>query len=253
MRTKLVAAVSAGAAAVAVVTLMAGAAAAAVKLGSPPPAPPTTAYPKVTIKSGVCPEWAEAVNAARKAYDSALKIYESDVRLFDPGPGRGPYQSAEKTNMQATRVDQAAIALIEALYGQAKCQNDAANPADKCIDELLAYYKLADQLPATQNIQNNDLINLNMAKNSKYATPSEIAALQKDYAAAAAATAKLVDQIAAQKKAAIEKGCMPPPPPTPAPTKSSTPPSSPSPSPTTSGSPTPTPTPRPSTTTAGTS
>ncbi len=246
MKTKLIAAVSAGVAAVAVVTLIAGVATAGV--GSP-----TSPYPNVPINPKVCKVQAADVKAAQAAYNEALANYKSWLNLFNRTP---PAASRYQLNTAQQALDKAVIALDNARYAQATCQNNAANPKDKvCVNLALELNRLLDELPVTQDLQAIAADNLNMALKLWAYVPPRISAtaLNADkaaYAAAVAATEKLEAQIENQEKAVSEAGCKNAVRPKPTPTKSSTTPSSPSPSPSRSGSPTSTPTPMPSTTTA---
>ncbi len=241
MKTKLVAAVSAGVAAVAAVTLIAGMATGAVA-ALPPVPTPTMPYPAVPANPNpkVCAEDAAAVKAAQDAYNAALAIYNSDLRLFYKEGG--PYASAKDVLNARTAVDEAVIALIKARYAQATCWNDATKPQNNCVNLNLALNRLLDELPATKDIQANAQRLLQMAQKlpKGYVTPTELSALKKAVAQAAAATAALVAQIAAQKKEVIKANCAIDERPPPAPTKS------PSPTPSTSGSPTSAPTTSPS-------
>jgi hypothetical protein len=248
MKSKLIAAVSAGAAAVAAVTLIAGVA--AVAAPAIPPAPtPTVPYP-ATPKSDDCAVEAATVTKQQDIYDFWLNRYNKYFNLYKKGA------ASQQTLYQIREsLDAAVLALDNARYALAKCQNDTTTK-NKCVDLNLVLNQDLDELLVYEDLQmiaqfNYDgvltLYNEHKASEEQLEEALSLLKVAKDNTNIQNA------KISSQKKALAKANCgadpRPPAPPTPAPTKSSTPTSSPSPTPTTSGSPTPTLTPRPSTST----
>jgi hypothetical protein len=246
MKTKLIAAVSAGAAAVAAVTLIASVTAVAAPEVPPPPTP-TVPYPAVP-KSDDCEVEASKVDKPQDIYDFWKNRYNKYLDLY--------YQNKfSQKDLYAIResLDAAIIALDDARYALAKCQNDTTAKS-KCVDLNLGLNQLLDELPVYEDLQmiaqfNYDgvlaLFNAHKASEEQLEEAAALLKVAKDN------TNLQNVKIKSQKKALAKANCTadprPPALPKPTPTKSSTPTSSPSPSPTTSRSPTPTP--RPSTTT----
>jgi hypothetical protein len=235
MKVKLIAGVSAVVGAVAVVTLIAGVATAGI--GSP-----TSPYPNVPINPKVCKAEAIKVAQAQIKYNRALSNYETELRLFNRGAA-----SAYQLRTARKAVDESVIALDNAKYAQATCQNNEANPKDKdCVNLALELNRLLDELPVTQDLQAIATANYVMAEQllSRHAiSQAEFNMFKDAYEEAKLQTHLVEQQIADQKEKVTKAGCKNAVRPTPTPTKTT---GSPSPSPSPSGSPTSTPTGSPS-------
>ena len=142
MKTRLFAVLSGTAVLLTGIVLLAGIAAAA------PPAP-TTPYPDVTIKVGVCPEEALTSEQSVGDYGTALDTYNKALLAVQRGVG-----AAQDLRDAQQALDNATIALINAKYAEATCQNNAAKPEDKdCVNLALELNRRIDKLAITQDLE----------------------------------------------------------------------------------------------------
>lgn len=112
-----------------------------------PPPTPTDPYPAVPINADVCRAEKIKVDQAKLGYDQALREYN---RLI---AGGSAFSEQEKRRARKA-LDEAAIALNNARYAQAKCQNAAADPANRnCVDLTLELNRLIDELALTKDLE----------------------------------------------------------------------------------------------------
>lgn len=199
MKTRILGALSAVAAAALGVVLIASAASAA-------PPTPTTTYPAVPINANVCQAQALKVTQAQNTYNTALGVYNRAVQALNAGVGS---QMEVLTTQQA--LDNATIALNDANYAQATCQNTAANPANaNCITLTLEFNRLTDDLVATQDLEavakGISTIDTN-GFNQGVVSKAEYQAALAAYQSAQAQTKLVQTQIATALTAATNAGC----------------------------------------------
>lgn len=241
MKAKLIAVVSAIVAAVAAIVLAASLAAAGIGT-------PTTPYPPVPINPKVCKTDAIKVAQAQLKYDQALTNYKRVLKLFDRRAA-----SAQELRNARQALDESVIALDNAKYAEATCQNNAANPKDKnCVNLALELNRLLDELPVTQDMEAIAKTNFDVAKRllAQHAiSHEEYEKIKAAYENAKLQTQLVEQEITDQKEKVAKAGCKnaerPSPTPTPTPSVSPTPTPSRTPTPTpspTSPRPTPTPT-----------
>jgi hypothetical protein len=110
---------------------------------------PTTPYPTVKVDPKVCLVEAIKVEQALVKYDDAVATYRRILKLAGTGAA-----SAESLRNAQAAVDNAGIALNDANYAQATCQNTTAAPADKdCINLALELNRLIDNLAYTKDLE----------------------------------------------------------------------------------------------------
>jgi hypothetical protein len=199
VKTRILGALSAVAAATLGVVLIASAASAA-------PPTPTTTYPAVPIIANACPAQAIKVTQAQNTYNNALAVYNRAVQALNAGVGS---QMEVLTTQQA--LDNATIALNDANYAQATCQNTTANPANaNCVTLTLEFNRLTDDLAVTQDLEavakaisTIDTNGYNQGVVSKAEYEAALTAYQN-----AQAQTKLVQvQLTAAQTAATNAGC----------------------------------------------
>lgn len=143
MRSRLLAILSALAVTATGIVLLSSAAVAA------PPPTPTDPYPAVPINQNVCRAEKIKVDQAKLLYDQALRDYERAV-----AGGNAGVVSAQERRRLRKALGEASIALNSARYAQAKCQNTAANPANRnCVDLTLELNRLVDELVITRDLE----------------------------------------------------------------------------------------------------
>ncbi|MFC4586582.1 hypothetical protein [Sphaerisporangium corydalis] len=110
---------------------------------------PTTPYPNVPANAEVCKLEQNAVDTAQVEYDFSADEYADGVKLEATQT-----ISAEELHKLRIAMDQAGIVLNNAKYELAKCQNTAANPADKeCVGLALELNRLIDELAWRKDLE----------------------------------------------------------------------------------------------------
>ncbi|GHJ47592.1 hypothetical protein Cs7R123_49340 [Catellatospora sp. TT07R-123] len=209
------------------------------------PVPPSTPFPAVSVNPDVCKAEKIRVDQAQLRYNQALATYNRVLEAYR----RGAASAQELRNAQKA-VDEAALALNNARYAQAVCQNNAANPANKdCVNIALELNRLLDELAITKDLEAlakayfeaaqyaYDHGAMSVEEYERIKTAYELAKLQT----------QLIEQLIADQRArAAAAGCkdVERPPASPSPSPSA--PASPSPSPTTGPGPSSSPVPVPS-------
>ncbi|MBM7082991.1 MULTISPECIES: hypothetical protein [Micromonospora] len=229
MNARLVAMWSALAVAVTGIVLVAGMASAA-------PVAPTTPYPSVPINPNVCKAEKIKVDQAKLLHDQAVASYNRVLQLFNRGAA-----SAQELRDAQKAVDQAALALNNARYAEATCQNNAANPADRnCVNLTLELNRLIDELAITKDLEALAKAHFDAATRlfqSGAMSVEEYQKIKTAYDVAKLQTALIEQLIADQRARTTAAGCRNVDRPTPTP--SSPAPSSPAPSGSPSTSPAP--------------
>jgi hypothetical protein len=182
-----------------VVLTMGGAATAAIPS-------PTTPYPNVTINPAVCQAQAIQVQQAQNTYNNALANYNRTLQLY-----RQNAASAYQLRTDQAAVDAAGIALNDAKYAQATCQNNAAAPADRnCINLALELNRLIDNLAYTQDLQGIATANYQMAQRlyaQRAMSLQEFQSFQTAYQNAVLQTQLVQQQITDQRARTTAAGC----------------------------------------------
>jgi hypothetical protein len=120
----------------------------------------TTPYPNVPINGAVCQAEAIRVQQAQNTYNNAMANYTRTLQVYRRGAA-----SAYELRTDQAAVDAAGIALNDAKYAQATCQNNAANPANKnCVNLTLELNRLIDNLAYTRDLQGIATANYDMAR-----------------------------------------------------------------------------------------
>jgi hypothetical protein len=125
---------------------------AAAASSSPPPPGPTTPYPPVPSNPDKCQVERILVAQAQLSYNAALEHYNRILEAFAKG-------GANEADVRAARaaLDRAALALINARYAEAVCQNNATNPGnpnpDNCVNLNLELNRLLDELAITKDLE----------------------------------------------------------------------------------------------------
>jgi len=182
-----------------VVLTMGGAATAAIPS-------PTTPYPNVAINPAVCQAQAIQVQQAQNTYNNALANYDRTLQLY-----RRNAASAYQLRTDQAAVDAAGIALNDAKYAQATCQNNAAAPADRnCINLTLELNRLIDNLAYTQDLQGIATANYQMAQRlyaQRAMSLQEFQSFQTAYQNAVLQTQLVQQQITDQRARTTAAGC----------------------------------------------
>ncbi|HEX4703712.1 MAG TPA: hypothetical protein VH352_16400 [Pseudonocardiaceae bacterium] len=167
---------------------------------------PTTPYPNVPINNTVCLAQAIQVQQAQNTYDNALANYNRTLQLY-----RRNAASAYELRTDQAKVDAAGIALNDAKYAQAKCQNTAAAPANQnCVNLTLELNRLIDDLAYTQDLQGIATANYRMAQalyNQRAMSLQEYQGFQTAYNNAVLQTQLVQQQIADQRKLTTAANC----------------------------------------------
>ncbi len=120
----------------------------------------TTPYPNVPINGTVCQAEAIRVQQAQNTYNTALANYNRTLQVY-----RRNAASAYELRTDQAAVDAAGIALNDAKYAQATCQNNAAAPANRnCVNLTLELNRLIDNLAYTRDLQGIATANYQMAQ-----------------------------------------------------------------------------------------
>ena len=200
MKLKLLALISAALGALAgIVLIMGGAATAAIPST-------TTPYPNVAINPNVCQVEAIRVQQAQNTYNNALANYNRTLQVYRRGAA-----SAYELRQDQAAVDAAGIALNDAKYAQATCQNNAANPANKnCVNLTLELNRLIDNLAYTRDLQGIADANYQMARRlyaARAMSLQEYQSFQTAYNNAVLQTQLVQQQIADQRTRTTAAGC----------------------------------------------
>jgi hypothetical protein len=167
---------------------------------------PTTPYPSVAINPAVCLAQAIQVQQAQNTYDNALANYNRTLQLY-----RRNAASAYQLRTDQAAVDVAGIALNDAKYAQATCQNNAAAPADRnCINLTLELNRLIDNLAYTQDLQGIATANYQMAQRlyaQRAMSLQEFQSFQTAYQNAVLQTQLVQQQITDQRARTTAAGC----------------------------------------------
>jgi hypothetical protein len=184
---------------VGVVLIMGGAATAAIP-GQ------TTPYPNVPINAAVCQAQAIQVQQAQNTYNNALANYNRTLQLY-----RRNAASAYQLRTDQAAVDTAGIALNDAKYAQATCQNNAAGPANQnCVNLTLELNRLIDNLAYTQDLQGIATANYEMARRlyaQRAMSLQEFQSFQTAYQNAVLQTQLVQQQITDQRARTTAAGC----------------------------------------------
>jgi hypothetical protein len=120
----------------------------------------TTPYPNVPINGAVCQAEAIRVQLAQNTYNNALANYNRTLQVY-----RRNAASAYELRTDQAAVNAAGIALNDAKYAQATCQNNAAAPANRnCVNLTLELNRLIDNLAYTRDLQGIATANYQMAQ-----------------------------------------------------------------------------------------
>ena len=120
---------------------------AAAAASSPPPGP-TTPYPPVASNPDKCKVERIQVAQAQLNYDSALENYRRILELYSRGAA-----SASEVRSARESLDRAALALTNARYAEATCQNNAKPNPDNCVNLNLELNRLLDELAITKDLE----------------------------------------------------------------------------------------------------
>jgi hypothetical protein len=102
--------------------------------------------PSAIVPPAVCQAEAIRVQQAQNTYNNALANYNRTLQVY-----RRNAASADELRTDQAAVDTAGIALNDAKYAQATCQNNAAAPANRnCVNltlELSRWYRTTGTAP----------------------------------------------------------------------------------------------------------
>lgn len=167
---------------------------------------PTTPYPTVAIDPKVCQAEAIKVQIALVKYDDAVATYRRLLKAAGTGAA-----SAESLRNAQAAVDNAGIALNDANYAQATCQNTQAAPADMaCINLALELNRLTDDLAYTKDLESIAAANYQMALQlqAKGAiSDQDFQAYQTNYKLAQLQTKLVTQQVADQQAKVTTANC----------------------------------------------
>jgi hypothetical protein len=167
---------------------------------------PTTPYPTVALNPKVCQAEAIKVQQALVKYNAAVATYQRILKLA----GRGAASAESLRNAQAA-VDNAGIALNDANYAQATCQNNQAAPANKdCINLALELNRLIDDLAYTKDLEAIAAANYKMALQLKAKgaiSDEDFQAYDTNYQLAQLQTKLVTQQIADQRAKTTAAKC----------------------------------------------
>ena len=167
---------------------------------------PTTPYPTVAINPKVCQAEAIKVQIALVKYDDAVATYNRLLKLAGTGA-----TSAESLRTAQAAVDTAGIALNDANYAQATCQNTQAAPADMaCINLALELNRLTDDLGYTKDLESSAAANYQAALQlqAKGAiSAQDFQAYKTNYQLAQLQTKLVTQQIADQQAKVTAANC----------------------------------------------
>lgn len=173
---------------------------------SPPPGP-TTPYPPVPSNPDRCQPERILVAQAQLRYNAALEHYQRVLALFARG-------AASEAEVRAAReaLDRAALALTDARYAEAVCQNNAANPGnpDVCVNLNLELNRLLDELALTKDLEAIAKANYEAAKRAfdKGAiSPEELRQAELAYELAKLQTQLIQARIEEARRRLQEAGC----------------------------------------------
>jgi hypothetical protein len=183
---------------------------------------PTRPYPNVAINPNVCLAEAIKVQQAQIKYNAALQTYKTTLDLAR----RGVASLLELRTDQAA-LDNAGIALNDAKYAEATCQNNAAAPRNKdCVNLALELNRLIDNLAYTKDLEALAAANYQMARQllaRNAISPADFRAYQTLYQLAQLQTKLVTQQIADQRKKIADAKCTDTERPTPTSTSTTTP------------------------------